>query len=103
MEDIIAIAGRLLGAIVVAVILALAPKVKAWLTAKIGATNMAYLETLITSLVKAADQLYKTEDPDGTIRNKYVKDEIQKLGYAITDEINALIEANVFDLPHSDK
>lgn len=101
MEDIIAIVGRLLGVVAVTVLCLIAPKVKAWLTAKIGVTNMGYLETLIGSLVKAADQLYKTEDPDGTIRNKYVKDEIQKLGYTITDEINALIEAKVFDLPHS--
>lgn len=101
------IIGEILGVLLVAAatsaIAVLTPKVRAWVEAKIGTENMGYLDTLIGSLTKSAEQQFKIEDPTGEIRNNYVKTELEKLGYVITNEITAMIEAHVFELPHGKK
>lgn len=74
------------------------PKVKGWLSGKIGEQKTSDLESLVLTFVRAAEQMYKTEDPDGTIRNTYVKSELEKAGYIITSEINGMIESAVWGL-----
>lgn len=107
MDEIIRIIGSLLGAIFISVIVyaskILVPKVKEWLSVYIDNEYMTYFETLIGEFCKAADQLYKADDPTGEIRNNYVKTELEKLGIIITSKINAIIESKVFDLPKESK
>lgn len=79
------------------------PKLKEFLISKIGEEKANTLEKHIRDFVLAADQLYKSTDPTGEIRNKYVKEQLEQLGYVITDLINAQIEAEVFNLGHKDK
>lgn len=74
------------------------PKFKGWLTEKIGEQKAVELESLVLTFVQAAEQMYKTEDPDGTIRNTYVKAELEKAGYIITSEVNSMIESAVWEL-----
>lgn len=95
MNEIIEIVGKLLGATLVVLCAYLTPKIKAWLEVKIGKEKTDAVLKLIENFVTAADQLYKTEDPTGEIRNAYVKDQLQKLGYTITDELNSFIESAV--------
>jgi len=99
MSDIIlSVIGRLLGAAAVIVAAYLTPKVKLWLECKAGTEATNGIILMVRELVKAADQLYKTEDPTGEIRNAYVKEQLKALGIEITNEVDAHIEAAVFDL-----
>lgn len=96
--EIIAIIGKLLGAAALALGTFLCKKVSEWLEAKINKETLAVVENLIDNFVKAAEQLYREDDPTGAIRNTYVKKNLEELGYVITEEINAYIESKVFDL-----
>ena len=82
------------------IVVYLIPKFREFLNEKIGAEKSAALEKYIKDFVLAADQLYKSEDPSGEIRNAYVKEQLEKLGYVISDLINAKIEAEVLKLGH---
>lgn len=95
MDEIIAIVGKLLAAAIVALFAYLTPKIKSWLEAKIGSEGTVKVILLIENFVTAADQLYKTDDPTGVIRKKYVEDQLKELGYTVTDEINSFIESAV--------
>lgn len=56
------------------------------------------LDKLIYHLVAAAEQTLKEVDPNGTLRKKYVVDLLEELGFKVSQEINARIEAAVYDL-----
>jgi len=56
------------------------------------------LDSLVTSAVKAAEQLFKADDEDGTIRLNYVQNLLIDAGYDLTDAIMALIESKVYAL-----
>lgn len=97
-ETIIAIIGRLIGALLVCFVAYITPKVNTWLNLKSESEATALTIELIREFVAAADQLFKADDPTGEIRNKYVKKQLEQLGYTITEEINAYIEASVYYL-----
>lgn len=90
--------GKLLALAVASAMIWLTPKIRAWLEARIGLEKTKKLFEQIGKFVEAADQLYKQEDPTGEIRNMYVKEQLTKLGVAITAEINAYIEGAVFEI-----
>lgn len=96
--DYVEIIGKLLGAVVVAIIAYLTPKFNAWLDAKVGEQKAEVLRRLIMEFVTAADQLFKAEDPTGQIRKRYVEQQIEALGYKLTDDINAMIESAVWSV-----
>lgn len=54
------------------------------------------LDRFITSLVSAAEQMYKNED--GSFRLKYVQAMLVEAGYDITEAVRALIESKVYDI-----
>lgn len=60
-------------------------------------------DKLVSSAVKAAEQLYKAEDADGTIRLDYVQALLIEAGYDLTEAIMAEIESRVFDLNEAQK
>ena len=88
----------LLAAIFVGAVCYVVPKLKLWLVAKAGTEAANGIILTVEQFVLAADQMFKANDPDGSIRNMYVKEQLAKLGIAITDEINAYIEARVLKL-----
>ena len=53
---------------------------------------------LVNRLVKAAEQMFYAEDPDGSVRRGYVMDMLMEAGYELTDALRAEIEENVFDV-----
>lgn len=99
--NIIKIVGELIGAIIAGTFLYVAPKLKAWLEAKIGKAQSDAVEKLIYNLVESAEQQFYLEDPDGTIRKQYVNDSLVELGYELTNQINAIIYASVYELNSS--
>lgn len=68
------------------------------LRSKLDENSAEKLDLFIAELVAAAEQLYKQQDPDGTVRLKYVQDMLIEAGYEITDAIRALIESKVFEI-----
>lgn len=96
--DYAEIIGKILGAVVVAIIAYLTPKFNAWLEAKVGEEKAEVLRRLIMELVTAADQLFKADDPTGQIRKRYVEQQIEALGYKITEDVNAMIESAVWSV-----
>lgn len=71
-----------------------------YIKSKMSAEDAAKLDQFIDELTAAADQLFKKDDPDGSVRFKYVTDMLLKAGYEITDAIVNKIESSVFHLPH---
>lgn len=67
-----------------------------WIKSKLSAEDAAKLDLFIDELCKAAEQMYKTDDPDGTIRLRYVESMLTQAGYEITDAVRAMIESKVF-------
>lgn len=71
-------------------------KIKESLAIKAKSGQISDLDLLIADFVDAAQQLLKESDPDGSKRKQYVIDCLMAIGVAITDEIDARIEAAVF-------
>lgn len=72
--------------------------VKEELSAKISAHQASELDRLIWDFVAAADQMLKADDPDGSKRKAYVVEQLNAVGIAISEEINARIEAAVYEI-----
>ena len=79
-------------------ILALGHKAHQYLKAHLSAKDAERLDNFIETLVTAADQLYKGEDDDGSVRLGYVQGMLIEAGYDITDAIRAIIESKVLKL-----
>lgn len=56
------------------------------------------LDQFIADLVAAAEQMYKQDDPYGSIRLDYVQTMLVEAGYEITEAIQAMIESKVFSI-----
>lgn len=72
--------------------------VKDALKARVEAEQASELDRLIYDFVAAAEQMLKKDDPYGDKRKAYVTENLMKLGIAITEEVNAMIEAAVFGI-----
>ena len=70
--------------------------VKDALKARVEAEQASELDRLIYDFVAAAEQMLKKDDPHGDKRKAYVTENLMKLGIAITEEVNARIEAAVY-------
>lgn len=69
-----------------------------WIKSKMNDLQAQQFELLVAELVAAAEQMYKVDDADGSIRYSYVVDRIEEMGYEITEELRDLIESKVFEL-----
>ena len=52
----------------------------------------------IGELVAAAEQMYRDDDWDGSVRLDYVQGMLIQAGYEMTEAVRALIEAKVFEI-----
>lgn len=95
-EQIWNIVGKLLAALVVALVAYLVPKVKAWLEARTDKDTTEAVLELIKAFVQAADQLFHDTDPTGAIRMQFVKDQLKSAGVEVTDNIVNMIEGAVW-------
>lgn len=96
--EIYEIIGKLLGAVVVAILAYFAPKVKTWMNVHMNKTMVDNVMVLVDAFVRAADQLYHDDDPTGEKRNAYVKKQLMLAGVEITETVINLIEGAVFDV-----
>lgn len=69
-----------------------------WLKTKLNDKQVEKLDLFIAELVAAAEQMYKKDDPDGSVRLNYVQDMLIEAGYELTDAVKALIESKVFSI-----
>lgn len=76
----------------------LVEKVRQLVNVKIGEVDDEETRETIRALVFAAEQQYKAMEKSGADKKDYVMHELVKLGYDITEYINALIEAEVYRL-----
>ena len=96
LNEIVTLLVKFVAFLLAGFILALIPKVKEWLDGKISQIDNETLALIVKSFVEAAEQMYKAGDPTGTKRKAYVEDNLTRLGFKITAEINALIEQTVY-------
>ncbi len=69
-----------------------------YLRNNLDAKEVAFLDSFIAELVAAAEQLYAEVDETGRIRREYVQKMLVEAGYEITEAVQAMIEAKVYDI-----
>lgn len=92
--------------LIVRVIIGLAGVFGLWLISKLSqalkvraeAEQADELDKLIYQFVAAAEQQLKGDDPSGSARKAYVVHLLEQLGFKVSEEINARIEAAVYKL-----
>lgn len=98
-EQIISLAAQvLLGIVMLALVAILARARKQIEQREATQDEQTWLDMVIYELVCAAEQTLKIGDPDGRKRKAYVVEQLNNLGVAITDLINAKIEAAVYEV-----
>lgn len=102
-NQMISIIGKLIAAVFVAVVTYLAPKIKAWLQSHTSKTDQERIKILITSFAEAAEQLLHDDDPDGTLRMDYVKNQLTALGIGITSDVVSMIEGAVWEINNQNR
>lgn len=101
--EIIEIAGKLLAAAFVALLAYLTPKAKEWLVARTGKDYYDQLMRLVASFARAAEQLYHAQDPEGTLRKRFVLDQLRALDVEITEVVLNMIEGAVWEINTENK
>ena len=74
-----------------------------FLRSNLDAKEVEFLDSFIAELVAAAEQMYAKDDIDGTVRLNYVQKMLVDAGYEITEAIQAMIEAKVYDINITNK
>lgn len=81
---------------VLSITIALGLKAHEYIKTKIDKAAADKLDKFIATFVEAADQMFKEDDEDGTIRLDYVQGMLIEAGYELTDALRAQIESRVF-------
>jgi len=103
-EFIIEIIIKILVGVLATVILALIPKVNAWLKEKLGQENLNKVTEYIQIFCKAAEQQLKDVDPDGLKRKAFVMAQLKSMNIDISEEIlDSLIESCVYGINLANK
>lgn len=102
-DQTISIIGKLIAAVFVGVVTYLAPKIKKWLETHASKTDQEHIKILVTSFAEAAEQLLHDDDPDGTKRMNYVKNQLTALGIGITADVVSMIEGAVWEINNQNK
>lgn len=96
--EILDVIVRLLAALFVGIMAYLAPKVASLIKINGESIESSEIMKLVLCFVQAADQLLKDDDPTGEKRKQYVIENLEALGYEITDSIIAMIEGSVWQV-----
>lgn len=102
-DQLISIIGKLIAAIFVGVVTYLAPKAKAWFEVHTSESSQEQIKLLITSFAEAAEQLLHDEDPDGSKRMSYVKNQLTAVGVGLTSEVISMIEGAVWEINNQNR
>lgn len=98
METIADMIIKFLGTAIGAGIICLISEALKYLRASMDEKERVKLDAFVSSLVAAADQMYKASDEDGSARLSYVQGMLIEAGYDLTDALRALIESKVHSL-----
>lgn len=98
MEQIIDIIIKIVATLLLAGAGWLGKYVITYLRNNLDAKEVAFLDSFIAELVAAAEQLYAEADETGSIRRGYVQKMLVEAGYEITEAVQAMIEAKVYDI-----
>ncbi len=98
MEEIIDIIIKIAATLLVAGAAWLGRYLVSFLKTDLDEKKTVMLDQFIADLVAAAEQMYKKDDPDGSIRLGYVQEMLVEAGYDITEAIQAMIESKVFSI-----
>ncbi len=90
------IIGKLLAAVLVALLAYLTPTVRAWLTANASRNDQEKIGQLVRAFVRAAEQLMRDNDPTGDRRNQFVREQLTALGVELTEAVLNMIESEVW-------
>lgn len=75
----------------------------AFVKSKMDERDAEKLDLFVSELVSAAEQLYAEADETGSIRRGYVQKMLVEAGYEITEAVQAMIEAKVYDINITNK
>lgn len=103
MEQIIDIIIKIVVTLLLAGAVWLGKYVITYLRNNLDAKEVAFLDSFIAELVAAAEQLYAEADETGSIRRGYVQKMLVEAGYEITEAVQAMIEAKVYDINITNK
>ncbi len=103
MEQIIDIIIKIVATILLAGAGWLGNYIITFLRSNLDAKEVEFLDTFIAELTAAAEQMYAKDDPDGSIRLGYVQEMLVEAGYEITEAVQAMIEAKVYDINITNK
>lgn len=102
MEEIINIIIKLIAIIIVigmgCIVKNLTNKYTEYMNTEQDEKKKEHLRLFIAELVRAAEQMYKKDDPNGSERFEYVCEMLIDAGYRISTEVNAMIESEVFKI-----
>lgn len=98
MEEIMDIIIRVVATVVVLGLGYLFKLAANWIRSKLDDKQEEKFNDFLDELVHAAEQMYKGDDPDGTVRLEYVQSVLIEAGYELTDVVRALIESKVYNL-----
>ena len=99
MDDIINVIIKLLATLLGVGLAYLGKLITAWIKGRFEERELEKLRDFISTLVAAAEQIYKnTEDVSGIGRYGYVVEMLENAGYQVTDKVRALIESSVFEI-----
>lgn len=100
MEFIMAKIIEVAALLVLLALVILAIKARSYLHSLLKSDEAEQLDQFVEELVGAADQLFKKDDPDGSIRLDYVYQMLIEAGHELTDALRAKIENKVLMLGH---
>ena len=98
MNEILNIIIKLAGTALGLALMFLASAALNYLKERLSDKEQEKLETFISALVAAAEQMYKADTLDADKRLGYVQGMLIEAGYELSDAINALIESKVYEI-----
>lgn len=96
--DINQVIGYLIAGLVLIVFSVLAKKAEKGIVAWAEKTENADLKEIVQVFCEAAEQMFKIGDDTGKQRKTYVKNMLTICGIDVTEEVNAMIEAAVYQI-----
>ena len=103
MDNLFNILVELIALIIAATLLSVGEELKRWIKEQILKVKDERLQKLIINLVHSVEQTLKEQDPTGAKRFAEVERLLEEAGYAITDVIRSMIEAEVYNINLNNK
>lgn len=103
MDNLFDILIELIALVIAGLLLSVGEELKRWIKEQILKVKDERLQKLIVNLVHSVEQTLKEQDPTGAKRFAEVERLLEDAGYAITDVIRSMIEAEVYNINLNNK